>query len=1058
MSFHRYFAGFDRAVMVRGGKAQDADLLRTDGNSALKRPAHHTAPSVVVGVALSGTVRPGQDITILPGTYEGFPSVRISHRLLRGGAEDVLNGLTFALTEADLDRPIEVIETAANNNGTVQTVARIVMQQQAPTEITLSAAVAAVTLDAELPLVLAELGADGTAPLAWSVTGAGDHVGIDASAGVPVLMLLSMPGEGNHALTIRAENGAGMAEAGFGLGVAQPAVRAPGHVVLSETEVTLSADADLPVVLARVSADGTQPLDWAVEQAGDWFALVETDAGMELHLVAMPAPGAQAAAIRAENEAGGARAIFDLIVTRPAVAPGPVAMSADAATVGADQELPLVLAILAAEGSDPIEWSLDAHPAFALSDEDGIQRLMLVAVPPAGEHAARIRVANAVGSASAEFVLTVSNDLVAPTAIDLSVGSAEVRTDAELPLLLAVADADGTAPLDWSLEPADGLCALEAGETGVRLMLVTMPAPGTHAMELRAANAAGSVVAEFALTVAAKPVEVLLSAASAEVVTDAALPLVLAEVATDAADLVVTGAEGAVALKDGQLVLQAMPQPGTHAIRIAVGDIGADFVLTVTAATVAPTAITLSDAAVDLFSDSPLPRLLATVAADGSAPLVWSLEGGEGCAVLEQDGDAMRLMLIAMPEPGAWPLTVRAANGAGAAQAVLALQVQQAVPPVEMPFSLSSGEARDVRRSEDGDITFALLGSDHDGEHVIPGAAIASAYPVILRMPEVTESPAGTFTVTNTGLYAFPLADPPSVFLEWDADGKGYGNGTSLMTAPHQATTEIGLTTRLVNSVSHYAGAIISQRQVVQVGTPFVPVPARFSSAQNGIARWNNVQRTAGTGLFFIRYKFDPDGADAITARDKARGAFLSYGDRLVVTKMGMNGDHTVLIYLNRPGETANLNVLVKAHVNKGDVVSAVGLVGGNSGGAKTAQVGVSVNGGAWSFSPSFTITDHMITTVGAHEIISGLRLGGRAERWIADHATHETHRAFVALDLPNVPNNLGDVISMFVKPDGRLEHPAVSRMLLDHVPLLDFRDGQNHGTLGAPDVITGVN
>ena len=210
--------------------------MRPDGVSVLGRKRRSVVPQNLVPVSLSGVARPGETMSIVPGAYLGHPEVQLSHRLLRNGvADETLKGLSFALTDADLGTMIEVIETASNAAGTVQTAARIGVAVIAPTLLTLSAVEATLDAGTDLPADLAALGADGTRPLTWSVTGAEGHVAIDTTGAIPMLRLLKMPQPGDHALTITAANAKGSAEAAFTLVVASQVLQAPPQVCLLYT-------------------------------------------------------------------------------------------------------------------------------------------------------------------------------------------------------------------------------------------------------------------------------------------------------------------------------------------------------------------------------------------------------------------------------------------------------------------------------------------------------------------------------------------------------------------------------------------------------------------------------------------------------------------------------------------------------------------------------------------------------------------------------------------------------------------------------------------------------
>lgn len=116
----------------------------------------------------------------------------------------------------------------------------------APSAVTLSSTSAAVAADTGLPIRLADLSADGTPPLAWSLDAGAPWFQIDVATQPPCLMLVQMPAEGAHTATVIAGNSAGQAQGSFSLTV-EPAIAAPvpmtnaisgGHAVWSGDPIT----------------------------------------------------------------------------------------------------------------------------------------------------------------------------------------------------------------------------------------------------------------------------------------------------------------------------------------------------------------------------------------------------------------------------------------------------------------------------------------------------------------------------------------------------------------------------------------------------------------------------------------------------------------------------------------------------------------------------------------------------------------------------------------------------------------------------------------------------
>ena len=982
MSFERYIARFDRAVMVKKGEAQDYDLLMRDGQSALKRSPRHVAPSVVVPLALSGVARPGETMTVIPGEYAGQPAPQITRTLLRDGVADgSFDGSAISITAADVGRRLTVVETARNASGQVQTSAEAVVSMLAPTALLLSTATAAVSRDLALPQLLAEIRADGDLPLVWALSdGLGGALLIEEAGATARLKLVAMPANGEHAVQVSATNGAGSASADFILSVAEPALVAPSRVTLSRETCEIPASSALPVVLADLAADGTAPLDWSVIGGGANVEIKTDGAVPQLVLTTMPLAGQHHLNVAAENGAGMAQAIFTLTVSASATAPSTVALSAASATLAADAALPVDLAVLSSDGTAPLDWSLEGgNGAFAL-ELDGLEPVLrLVAMPAVGAHAVTVRATNAEGSAEAGFALTVTAAEpapVAPTAVALSAASAQVAADAALPIALAVLSADGTAPLDWSLDGGNGAFALDLTGPQPVLRLVAMPAIGAHPVTVRARNAAGSAEAGFALTVTA--VEI---------------------------------------------------------------------------APVAPTAVVLSAASAEIAADAALPVDLAVLSADGTAPLYWSLEGGNGSFALDLGGATPALRLVSRPPVGEHAVTIRATNAAGSAEAVFALSV------IGSGALVTSGHGTILSASTeaDGSITFVLDEGGTEGvTYSVPADKVAAGYATMLVPPTITEAPAGTYTVTDPGLYVAPADDPATVLYRWIVADQDTGQTGETYV---RSSTDALKTGQLQIMVTNRAMAEAHAEEVSRIGAWTEPVfdfaPMYFRAPQNDCLTWALPGLPNQTKAFmFSRFTYRPDATDTDLsgrildlAMDNGLTALGMYRENSANQfKFYFRGLSTTGSYFARfQGATVAIGDQVDVIMSFGAPVSTINL-------APAVHIRHWINGVA---SAPYTITPPagmVLNMAGTPKLI----VGGKTSFSPNDGGiSHEQYRSGLWLGAAMAPDV---AYPLLVKGNGALANPEIISGALGVTPLLDLYNSNNNGSLGAPATMSDLS
>jgi hypothetical protein len=78
-------------------------------------PVNTTLPSI------TGTLKVGETVTIVPGVWTGKEQPKLRHQLLADGVAIAgATGATFTLTEAQEGKPLTVTEVAANWKGAAQ--------------------------------------------------------------------------------------------------------------------------------------------------------------------------------------------------------------------------------------------------------------------------------------------------------------------------------------------------------------------------------------------------------------------------------------------------------------------------------------------------------------------------------------------------------------------------------------------------------------------------------------------------------------------------------------------------------------------------------------------------------------------------------------------------------------------------------------------------------------------------------------------------------------------------------------------------------------------------
>lgn len=514
MSFERYAQRFDRAVLVQDGQVTESDIRTRQGTSILRKTPRQVAPTAVSPVSLVGLARPGQMMTVLPGTYAGRPQPVTTLRLLRTGvADQALATASFMVAPGDLGRVLTVVETAANAAGQVETRASVTVAMLPPTTITASRAAVEIASDAAVPVTLATLSSDGDGPFVWTMEGAPEGVFLVIEETETRLEMAALPALGAYAISLSASNAEGEARTEFALEITAPAIEAPRQVTLETAAVSVAADAVLPRDLAALSVQGTGPFDWAVAGAGAFAEIDVTGTRPVLRLVAMPDPGPHLWTVTAANSTGMAAAEFVLTVQAAAPviqAPTAVTLSAPGLSLATDATVPVTLALLSANGTAPVVWSHSGDASlFAIEDTGAGAALVLQRMPATGQHAVRVTATNAAGAAQAVFTLNVQQAapvVQAPTAVTLSAASASLQADAGVPVALATLAANGTAPVSWSLVNGPAWAAIDTTGAQPVLRMTAMAPVGAHLLTVRAANGAGSATAAFALEIKAVPV------------------------------------------------------------------------------------------------------------------------------------------------------------------------------------------------------------------------------------------------------------------------------------------------------------------------------------------------------------------------------------------------------------------------------------------------------------------------------------------------------------------------------------------------------------------------
>ncbi|WP_255328052.1 hypothetical protein [Paracoccus albicereus] len=837
-----FIGQFQAAHLVRSGRTTEVDFRSMDGTSILRQaPGPVLVPVVVAPVGWSGIAAPGETIEIIGGRYDGTPEPSVTIAIQRkGGSEERLEEPWFVLRASDLGASVTIIERATNEHGSVRTEAVVEVARHAPTEITFSGLVD-VTVGSALPVPIARLSADGTAPLDWAITDGGEGMALDLSGETPVLRLVAMPTVGVHSVTVTATNAAGSVSADMQLEVLA-SVGAPQAITLSALTRDMTQDEALPVDLAELSCEGGGEVSWSVPSGGERFVIDTSGETPVLRLFSMPEPGSHVIEIEASNDSGTANAQFVLNLGAGALPTTQITQNPPGATLVSDAQVPTLLSILTADGTAPVAWSLVTGIEFCALQPNGSQALLrLIAMPPVGESSVTVRAENATGATETAFALMVQAPVVAPHDLQLSAQTVTVDGDATLPRILATLSAAGTAPMTWSLVDAEPYFDIDLTGDVPTLVLVEMPGEGRYSVEVEVANAAGRERAILDLTIAppmVAPGVVMMEPDHATIGAGQALPVTLSVLDTDGSGPIVwTVAAGgdhcAIATEDGETRLMLISRPASGVIPVQVearnsaGLARGTFTLTMSAdVTVAPSAVALSTNALVVQTSDSLPLMLAEAEADGTAPLTWRLIAGEPYVSLDLAGDKPTLRLISMPAVGSTTIQVEASNGAGVATASFSLEVRA---PSEALVTVNRGMVVGATRNADGSVSFALSGTDHDGDYVIEAAAMRDGLPSILVAPSVSDD-GSTWAVSDDGLYAWPVDDEASLLVQWEAEGKKVGAGASFTRQPLLSDARITAVIRLANVASETAQRSVAARIEVQAPTIFPTRPIVYSS------------------------------------------------------------------------------------------------------------------------------------------------------------------------------------------------------------------------------------
>ena len=459
----------------------------------------------------------------------------------------------------------------------------------------------------------------------------------------------------------------------------------PKRIILSAMAVPESAA--IGSAVAMISADGTAPISFAITAdpdgkfalRGDWL------------LLAAPLDYATAAAHRVEitamNSAGWVAETFTIAVIDIA-APTDIALSAT--SVPEDAAVGSAIAMIAADGSTPVGFSITADPdgQFAISGDQ-----LLLAAPldyeTATAHQVKITASNGAGSVSEVFTIAVTDVVEAAAPSDIALSAVSVAENAAVGSVVATISADGTAPVGFSkVSDPDGKFAV----SGDRLLLAAAldyETATAHQVTLRATNASGSQDASFTIAVtdvveAVAPSDIALSVAS--VAENAAVGSVVATISADGTAPVgfskVSDPDGKFAVSGDRLLLAAALDYETataHQVTLratnAAGTQDESFTIAVTdvVEAVAPSDVALS--VVSVAENAAVGSTVATISADGTAPVGFSkVSDHDGKFAVSGD----RLLLAAALDyetATAHQVTLRATNAAGSQDASFTIAV-----------------------------------------------------------------------------------------------------------------------------------------------------------------------------------------------------------------------------------------------------------------------------------------------------------------------------------------------------------------------------------------------
>ena len=462
----------------------------------------------------------------------------------------------------------------------------------------------------------------------------------------------------------------------------------------------------------------------------------------------------------------------------------------------------------------------------------------------------------------------------------------------------------------------------------------------------------------------------------------------------------------------------------------------------------APTAVALSATSSTVQSDATVPRTLATLSANGTQPVTWSLVSGPSWATIDTSGAQPALRITTVPAAGDHTLTVRATNSAGSVQATYTLTVQAA--QAGEPVTTNTGTITSSTTNPDGSLTLTISGApvaQHNGTYTVPAQDLADGMPGILRMPVISENPTGSFATAQNGLYWFVPGEGPSVLSFFDADGKRKATGPSYVVDPVDAPQELGHTIELRNLATDRAGRVIAQRQVIRAASSYTWAAAKFNAPQNDLVTFTTPaeEQIFDRAVFYARFRPRPDAGDTSLTGTIARLGSTSVemtGNSALDMRALLRGTPSTQAYLDGKGFAA------------GDVIDVFVLYGlpfAITDARVSCKLRVLRNGVPLPEVNSLVDGANRLR-IGPSEVWT---LGGRVP-WGANDGgiTHEQFRVFYAPGA--MAASLDEMQSRFLTKDGQLTHPDIAQTAFSGA-MLDFRNGANTGTVGAPTSATNL-